>query len=104
MNELTVAIPTNFTEAGKLLGMFEIRNAAEAVALCLPLLWFSFYVLPFAILTRITVAAILVCVAGGFALIGVGDNSLIQFIKIYTAFRKNRRILTFKGRVTNEKD
>lgn len=103
MNDLTVAIPTNFTEAGKLLGMFEIRNAVEAVLLCFPVLWFSLFVFRFAVLTRITVAAILVCVVGGFALIGVGDHSLIQFIKIYIAFRKNRKILMFRGRV-NEKN
>ena len=30
-------IPANYTDAGKLLGAFEIRSAAEAVLLCVPL-------------------------------------------------------------------
>ena len=30
-------IPANYTDAGKLLGAFEIRSAAEAILLCVPL-------------------------------------------------------------------
>ena len=35
--EPTVFIPTNYTDAGKLLGMFEIRNVIECFVLCIPL-------------------------------------------------------------------
>ena len=31
MEEITVVIPVNFTDAGRLFGLFEIRNAVEAV-------------------------------------------------------------------------
>ena len=31
----TYHIPVNFTDAGRLFGMFEIRNAMEAILLCL---------------------------------------------------------------------
>ena len=30
-------IPANYTDAGKLLGAFEIRNVIEALILCLPI-------------------------------------------------------------------
>ncbi len=35
MNE-NYHLPANYTDAGKLLGMFEIRNAVEAVVLAVP--------------------------------------------------------------------
>lgn len=33
----TVYIPTNYTDAGKLLGAFALRHVAECAAICLPL-------------------------------------------------------------------
>ena len=38
MDRETYYIPVNYTEAGKLFGLFEIRNAIEAVVLGLPIL------------------------------------------------------------------
>ena len=38
MDSETYYIPVNYTEAGKLFGLFEIRNAIEAVVLGLPIL------------------------------------------------------------------
>ena len=33
-------IPANFTDAGRLFGLFEIRNALEAAVLSVPLLFY----------------------------------------------------------------
>ena len=33
----TVYIPSNYTDAGKLLGAFALRQVAECAAICLPL-------------------------------------------------------------------
>ena len=38
MNELYY-IPTNFTDAGRIMGLFEIRNLIEAVLLTMPILY-----------------------------------------------------------------
>ena len=38
MNEETYYIPNNFTDAGRVFGLFEIRNLIEALVLTLPLL------------------------------------------------------------------
>ena len=38
MNE-TYYIPTNFTDAGRVMGLFEIRNMIEAILLTLPTLY-----------------------------------------------------------------
>ena len=98
MDEITVAIPANFTEAGRLFGMFEIRNTVEAVFLCVPLAALLMRVLPITALARITVTCIVVVIVGGFALIGVGDTSLLNFLRLYIRFRKNRKILTYRGK------
>lgn len=39
MSYETYHIPVNFTDAGKLFGVFEIRNAVETVLLCIPILF-----------------------------------------------------------------
>lgn len=39
MSNETYYIPTNFTDAGRVLGLFEIRNLIEAVLLTLPILY-----------------------------------------------------------------
>ncbi len=82
MDEITVAIPVNFTDAGRLFGMFEIRNTVEAVFLCVPLAAFLMRVLPIPALARISVTCVVVVVVGGFALIGVGATSLLNFFKV----------------------
>ena len=38
MSYETYHIPVNFTDAGKLFGVFEIRNAVETVLLCIPIM------------------------------------------------------------------
>ena len=40
MGSETYYIPANYTDAGRLFGLFEIRNAIEAVLLGLPVLGF----------------------------------------------------------------
>ncbi len=39
MSNETYYIPTNFTDAGRVMGLFEIRNLIEAVLLTLPMLY-----------------------------------------------------------------
>lgn len=92
----TVYIPTNYTDAGKLLGTFEIRHVAECAAICLPLAALAF-LCPFGLTGKIITCAVLVVPTGGFALIGVHDNSLLTFARLYRRWRKNRRILTYRG-------
>ena len=95
--ETTVHIPTNYTDAGKLFGMFEIRNAIECMGLSIPLLWLVFKLSPFGLTATISIAAVLVIPIGGFALMGIADHSLFTFIKIYRKWRKNRGILLYRG-------
>ena len=55
-------IPANYTDAGKLLGAFEIRRAAEAILLCVPLALILLKLSPFGLTgTVVLVSAPLFC-------------------------------------------
>jgi len=90
-----IIIPVNYTEAGKILGIFELRNLIEAVGLCVPLLFFTLFCLPFAMTVNIVLTAIFVVPVGGFALIGIHDYSLLNFIRVYRKWKKSRARLEF---------
>lgn len=92
-----VYIPNNYTDAGKLFGMFPIRNVVECAALCLPLTALVFLLSPFSLTPTLILCLVLVIPIGGFALIGVRDDSLLTFIRLYLRWRKNRRILIYRG-------
>ena len=47
MDSETYYIPVNYTDAGKLFGLFEIRNAIEAVVLGLPVLALRHSIAPY---------------------------------------------------------
>lgn len=95
--EPTVFIPTNYTDAGKLLGLFEIWNVIECLILCVPLALLTVWLSPFGLTGTIILVTVPVIAVGGFALIGVQDLSLFTFLRIYTRYRKNKRILTYRG-------
>lgn len=93
----TVYIPTNYTDAGKLFGMFEIRNAIECLILCIPTVCLVFSLSPFKLTTTLIIACALVIPMGGFTLMGIADHSLFTFLKLYRRWRKDRGILLFRG-------
>jgi hypothetical protein len=91
MEPITIVIPANYTDAGKILGVFELRKLVEAAVLCVPLLAFLLFSLPFAITTNIIVSAIIIVPLGGFSLMGIHDYSLLNFIRVYWKWRNNKK-------------
>jgi hypothetical protein len=91
-------IPANYTEAGRLLGMFEIRNAVEAVIVAVPLLFLSFALLPFGLMVKCIAGMVLAIPCGGFALIGLQDDCLSRFLRAYFRWRKGRKTLRLPRR------
>lgn len=96
MNE-TYYIPVNFTDAGRVMGMFELRNLVEAVILTLPVLYFCLVLSPFELTTKITVTLIVVVPLGGFGLLGIKDDSLTRWVGSWWRWRKKRRLMTYRG-------
>ena len=95
--EKTIQIPTNYTDAGSLLGMFEIRNTVECLVVCIPVLWAVLSLSPFGLTGTVILASVLVFPIGGFAITGIYDHSLFTFLKLYYRWRKKRGILLYKG-------
>ena len=91
-------IPANYTGAGRLLGLFEVRNAIEAAVVSVPILVFVFTLLPFGLTAKCIIAITLVIPCGGFALIGVQDDCLSQFLSGYFRWRKGRRVIRYPKR------
>ena len=97
MNYETYYIPANFTDAGRIFGLFEIRNVIEALLLGVPVLALSFRFLPFALTTKIIVTLIFFIPVAGFAMMGISGDSLSRYLKSWLGWRKSRRVLTYRG-------
>lgn len=97
MNYDTYYIPANFTDAGRLFGLFEIRNVIEAVILGLPTLFLCFALFPFTLTARIIFSMIIVIPTGGFALIGINGDSLSRHLRAWRRWRRRKKILTYRG-------
>ena len=93
----TYHIPANFTDAGKLFGLFGIRNAVEAVILAGPCIFLSFRFLPLTITGKIIAALVTGIPLGGFALIGIRDDPLSVFLMTWWRWRKSRGIISYRG-------
>lgn len=96
-------IPVNFTDAGKLMGAFHIRNAIEAFVLTIPPTLLMLRFLPFSFTTKLMLSITLCVPIAGFALIGVNDDSLSQFLITWLRFRKKRRVITYRGSIMTKK-
>ena len=90
-------IPANFTDAGRLLGIFELRNGIEATALSVPLLMLCLSWLPFSLTTNLIVTMVLVIPVGGFALIGINDDCLTRFLHTWFLWRRKRGVIFHRG-------
>ena len=99
MNFETYHIPANFTDAGRILGLFEIRNVVEAVLLAVPALYLCLALLPLPLTPKLIVTIVVVIPVGGFALTGIRDDSLTRWLKGWLKWRKQRRMLYFRGEV-----
>ena len=99
MNYEVYHIPTNFTDAGRVMGLFELRNLVEAVVLTIPVLYLCIAFLPFALSTKIMVTLVVIVPVGGFGLIGGNDDSMTHWLEDWWRWRRSRRIILFRGEV-----
>lgn len=99
MNYEVYHIPTNFTDAGRVMGLFELRNLVETVIMTLPVLYLCLAFLPCELTTKIIVTLIIVVPLGGFGLIGINDDSMTRWLGSWMKWRRGRRIILFRGEV-----
>ena len=103
MNEQDIYyIPVNFTDAGRVLGLFELRNCIEAAVLAVPTVGLCTLIAnltPFSLTVKLIISLCLIVPVCGFALVGIRDESLSRFLITYFRWRANRRIALNKGGV-----
>ena len=99
MNQSTYYIPANYTDAGRLFGFFEVRNAIEAVLLGVPILFFCVTCLSLEVSVKIFVTIFLTVPIAGFALIGLRDDSLTRFLRCLFRWLRKRWAITYRGEV-----
>ena len=97
MSNETYYIPTNFTDAGRVMGLFEIRNLIEAVVLTLPILYLCLAFVPLSMTPKIIVTLTVLVPVGGFGLIGINGDSLTRWLGSWWRWRKGRRLITYRG-------
>lgn len=97
MNYETYHIPTNFTDAGRVMGLFELRNLVEAVVLTIPVLYLCIVLLPLSVTPKIIVTLVIVIPLGGLGLLGVNDDSLTRWLGSWWRWRRRRRLITYRG-------
>ena len=99
MNHETYYIPTNFADAGRVLGLFEIRNLVETLFLTLPVLYICIVLLPLSLTPKIVVTLSIIVPLGGFGLIGISDDSLTRWLSCWWRWRRSRRRILYRGEV-----
>ena len=97
MNYEVYHIPSNFTDAGRVFGLFEMRIVIETVFLAVPILYLCIALLPLTLMPKIVVTIIVVIMVGGFALTGIRDDSLTRWLKSWFGWRKRRRVMYYRG-------
>ena len=91
------SIPPNYTDSGKLLGgMLETRNTAEAVILLLLVGYPELMWLHIPATAKVVVMTMTLLPLGVFALMGLGGDSLLQFVTRMFLFWIRRRRLHFR--------
>lgn len=90
------AIPANYTDSGKLLGMLETRNAVEAVGLVAIIGYIEVMYIPIGLMGKVVLAVVTLLPIGIFAAIGIDGDSLLQFLGHVIWYWRHRRILHFR--------
>ena len=99
MNYEVYHIPTNFTDAGRIMGLFELRNLVETVVLTITALYLCIAFLPFTLTIKIIVTLTIIVPIGGFGLIGINDDSMTRWLGSWWKWRRGRRIILYRGEV-----
>ena len=101
MNEQDIYyIPVNFTDAGRVFGLFELRNCLEAVVLAVPTVGLCTLIAnltPFLLTVKLIISLCLLVPVCGFSLLVIRDESLSRFLITYFRWRTSRRIALNKG-------
>ena len=80
-DEDTYIIPHNYSDNGKILGIVEKQSLYTAAVWFIPLSFLNFRFLPFSVDVKIFVLILVIIPPTLFILIGVGGDTLLDFIR-----------------------
>ncbi len=89
-------IPHNFTDNGKILGIIEIQSLYLAIGWFLPMIFINFWVLSFNLDIKIMTFIIIVIPPTIFALVGVGSDTLPDFLKYIYKFLTSAKCYSYE--------
>lgn len=91
------AIPANYTDSGKLLGgMLETRNAIETGILLILIGYPELVWLPVSGTTRVVIMTLTLLPTAVVSIMGIDNDSLLQYFGHIVRFLNNRRKLHFR--------
>ena len=94
--EETYIIPHNYTDNGKILGMIEKESLITAALWFIPMTFIIFKFSPLSIDYNIILFMVIVCPPTVLALIGIGSETLADFVKFIFRFMKRSKVYTYE--------
>jgi len=94
--EDTYIIPHNYSDNGKILGIVEKQSLYVAAAWFVPMMFLNFKFLPFSIDVKLFVLILLIVPPTLFILIGVGGDTLLDFLRYVYRFYKRARVYYYE--------
>ena len=94
--EETYIIPHNYTDNGKILGLIEKESLITAAVWCIPMTYITFKFSPLSFDYNIFIFMFLVVPPTIFALVGIGSETLVDFVKFIFRFMKRSKVYTYE--------
>lgn len=95
-DEDTYIIPHNYSDNGKILGIVEKQSLYTAAAWFIPLTFLNFRFLPFSIDVKIFVLILVIIPPTLFILIGVGGDTLLDFIRYVYRYHTRAKVYHYE--------
>lgn len=93
-NDDKYIIPHNYTDNGKILGIVEKQSLYLAASWFIPMTFLNFRILPFSVDIKIFFQILLITPPTIIALVGIGGDTLFDFLKYIIWFYRNAKVYT----------
>lgn len=85
-------IPHNYKDNGKIFGLIEKKSVITAAIWFIPTTYINFAFLPIPLNIRLFTFVLFVCPPTIFALIGIGNDTLVDFVKYLYNYYKRAKV------------
>ncbi len=89
-------IPHNYQENGKILGFIEKQSFFIGIVWVLFWLFVMYFFPFFSLLVRFIIYVIIAVFPAGIIFVGIGHDSVVDYVKFYLNFKKNARVYKYE--------